>query len=162
MHDNPNINLDRIEHIANLIDLHPSIYDQDRLNPAGTEPRMGKGIHTCQTPCCIAGFTLYEYGNKSEMNDQFYCNIIRYASHLLGFETVTADGLFWSNWPTTLRAQDFDFSDLRNHMDDMNIKAFDQPVSQNEEEWFSPTAPEAADILRRFTSQIRSPKEVNP
>ena len=62
----------------------------------------GQGVHNCNTPACVAGFTVQLLGNPEEYKKVCGCpmptNTAQYAMYLLGIPYNYFSNLF-TNWP---------------------------------------------------------------
>lgn len=130
---------DLLPGISRAIRTVPELYDQNDWG----EPNIEK--HTCDTPACLAGWTVALYGNPQGFRR--HASTASYADEILNLTEAESSILFNAYWP----------------------QRYFRPEDRHDEDptlWLCPTAEQAADIIERIHAgeiSITSPEDpINP
>ena len=106
-----NPNTKRIREVADAILRYGDLYDQGTYGETFSEienddymkdayEQAGVGMHNCDTPACVAGFTVQIFGEPNEYRKMApdFADTSIYAQHLLGLNDNWACHIFHS-WP---------------------------------------------------------------
>ena len=146
------VNVAGLRFVADAIESNQDDYEQSEWGLGSREPSAaGAGI-SCETPACVAGFTVQFLGNFEEYATRKLSNsfspdiLVDYAQELLGLPPSWADAIFrYGTWP--------------NHWvyppkKDARLYAFCIGT-------IIPTAMEAAEFLRRLADQFEQEQGAN-
>ena len=149
--------IDRITYITNLIDAHPSLYNQANLGDIRVlihRPNFTNGINGFNCPCCLAGLTLHQFAQPLKYLGEYRYDLFAYAANILGFEDRLAYGLFEQHWPAPWLRPEFDFTNYKTFIEAFTDENPYPDTYDHNDNWLQPEAEEAVDVLQRFVHQL--------
>lgn len=159
------VNVAGLRFIADAIELNEKMYNQRDFGATPFKPELaGTGLQ-CDTPCCIAGFTVQLLGNMDDLVEEQVAaipivrntgrlnikeGVSRYAQKLLGLSDNWRKSLFnCPSWPACW------------------LDKNKTPITSNrisitvQSEFLIPTAEQAAYVLRRLADQFEEEQGAN-
>ena len=158
------VNVAGIRFIADAIEMNDKMYDQYNFGSVWKEPELaGTGLQ-CNTPCCVAGFTVLLLGDEKGLKEEqdrviltkpslyrknlYKVGLSNYAKSLLGITVEWSKSIFdCATWPAIWADEDSTIKLVTERNYDCDF--------------IYPTAEQAAFFLRRLADQFEEEQGSN-